>query len=252
VASKKRPLPRTTEEKLRGLVNLKVAGDTGSINAYTQKELAEMFGISVRTIRRFKNQKGYALAPKTLQKIKQPVSKEDASLKRLLAKGTAFRSEIVTIKGKKRRRIVPVKGLGYKLPPSRILQLPVIYPAKAGGSQTIMLDVRGWSAAEKIALVQSAYKSGRFSSWHYRVRTPEGVGYVRASGRRAGRYIDIEDMDAETAKLASLYHMSDPMDLRRSFVNYSHIESVIRSDEDAGRVVVEIYLVEKFKSKGKK
>ena len=79
----KKTIARTSEEKLRGLVNLKV----GPHGYYTQRELGALLGISERTIRRFKNQPGYTLAPETLARIRGRVSAADRQIKRVLDSG---------------------------------------------------------------------------------------------------------------------------------------------------------------------
>lgn len=248
----KKPAPRTPEEKLRGLVNLKVKGTTRSVSLYSQKELGAMLGISERTIRRYKNQKGYKLASRTEARIKSAVNKEDRKIKRLIDAGTALRVETVTIRGKKIRRIVQTKGEQFKLPPSRILQLPVVYPAKAGGSQTFMLDVRGWSAGNIIAEIESAHASRRFGSWHAKVMVPPGVG---RSGRKGdGELVDDEPEEIEDEETGEItvqnpkpeFYMIGPFDLKR---NRAKIASEINYHTDAGRVIVEINLVENLKRK---
>lgn len=211
-----------------------------------------MLGISERTIRRFKNQKGYTLAPRTLARIAPNLSREDRKIKRLIDSGTVIKIRTVTIHGKRKRIAEQVKDKSLKSPPSRILQLPVIYTAKAGESQTIKTNVRGWSTDEKISLLESAHAEKRFGSWHARVMVPIGVG---RSGRKGEGEIVPEDdeIDEETGEEIPAepeYHMIGPFDLKR---NLAKARTEIAYHEDAGRVIVEIYLVEKLKrKKGKK
>jgi hypothetical protein len=241
-------LRRTPDEKLRGLVNLKIL-DKGF---YTQKELGAMLGISERTIRRFKNQKGYTLAPRTLARIAPGLSREDRKVKRLIDSGTVLKVRTVTIRGKRRRVVEQMKDLSLKAPPSRILQLPVIYTAKSGESQTIKTDVRGWGTDQKIEFLESAHAEKRFGSWHARVMVPPGVA---RSGRKGEGEIVPEDdeIDEETGDempAAPEYYMIGPFELKR---NLAKARTEIVYHEDAGRVIVEIYLVEKLKrKKGKK
>lgn len=239
--TKRAPLKRTLDDKLRTVVNLKIA----NAPAYTQKELAAILGISERTIRRYKNQKGYALASTTVARIKTAVEKQDRQIRRELQKGTAFRIESVKVsKTKKKRLPRRVKGAGLRLPPSRILQFPVIHPSKSGETQTLAVNCEGWDTQAKIEYLESAQESKRFQSWHARVMVPPGVS---KSGRKDSPQADEsinDEEDEESGKVEKEFYMIGPFDLVR---NRSKIKSEIRYHEDAGRVVVEIFIVEKLK-----
>lgn len=238
----KKPAPRTVAEKLRGLVNLKIE----SAHLYTQKELSAILGISERTIRRFKNQKGYALSAATIARINKAVTREDNQLKRELEKGTAFKVITETVKGKKRRRIIRTKDKSLKMPPSRILQMPIVYTSKSGASHTIKISVEGWSTAQKIEYLESAHASKRFTAWTARVMVPPGVGRSGRKGEETN-VNDEEDIDEETGEVKPpepVYYMIGPFDLTR---NRAKIRSEINYHEDAGRVIVDISLVEKEK-----
>lgn len=246
----KAPAPRTPEEKLRGLVNLKIQHKS----FYTQKELGALLGISERTIRRFKNQKGYILAPATLKRLRAPLGAEDRKLKRLLDAGGAIMMKVTTVRGVKRRRPVLVKDKSLKQPPSRVLQLPVIYTSKSGESQTIMTNVLGWSTEQKIDFLESAHHEKRFGSWHARVMVPPGVG---RSGRKGeGELVNDEPEEIEDEDTGEItvqnpkpeYYMIGPFALTG---NRPKMRSEIMYHEDAGRVIVEIYLVENIKPKRK-
>ena len=248
--AKTKPAPRTSAEKLRGLVNLKV----GPHGYYTQRELGALLGISERTIRRFKNQPGYILAPETLARIRGRVSAADRQIKRVLDSGVALRSRIVTIHGKRKRIIEKVKGGQFKIPASRILQFPMVYPSKDGLEQTVSVNVKGWTTEQKIELARSAYKSGRFSAWYYRKAAPKGEGYVTGTLNMPGHYVSLSDLDEETQKTVSLFTTEGPFDLRRAAENFADISSRIGKDSDSGREVLVLNFVEKLtkRKKGKK
>lgn len=218
------------------------------VHLFTQKEWAQKLGVSERTIRRFKNQKGYQLSAKTLKRAGKAISREDAKVKRLIDSGFAIKMRTTTIKGKRKR--VPDKVKGIKIPKSRVLQIPTVYPSKSGESQTLQFDVHGWSAEQKIELIESAHSEKRYGSWHARVMVPPGVG---RSGRKGeGEIVDDEpdeEIDEETGEVITIqpkpeFYMIGPFSLTG---NRPKIRSEINYHEDAGRVIVEISLVEKVK-----
>lgn len=242
MAKSKKPSSRTVDEKLRGLVNLKILDRS----FFTQKELAGLLGISERTIRRFKNQSGYQLAPKTIARIKENVAKEDNKIKRAIDSGTAIRIKTVTVRGKRRRIPELVKDKTFKRPKSRILQFPVIYPAKNGASQTVSTIVAGWSASQIIDLITAAHSERRFTSWHARVLVPVGVSRSgrKGEGEIVGDEAEIDEETGEELTPKPEYYMVGPFSL---IGNRPKIASEINYHMDAGRVIVSIYLVENLK-----
>lgn len=238
---RKKVQSRSIEEKLRGLANVKLA----DINLYKQKELAQMLGIGERTLRRFKNQAGYKLSPKTLAKIHDVVTREDRNLSRKIKSGTAVRITTKKIKG--RRRSVPELVKGVKGVPSRINQIPVVYPARGGASETIQYNVSGWTLEEKIELLVNAYHQGDFSSWHARVDLRQYL-----IEKLLEEYGDLEEIPEDELAGAKQFIMIGPFELYRLnrkgklVQNPSAlrvIENKMRYYNDAGRVVVEISMV---------
>jgi hypothetical protein len=244
----KKPAPRTTAEKLRGLVNLKrpgktAAGATIAKPYYMQKELAAMLGVSTRTLRRFKNEKGHVLSSRTVARIKGAVSKRDRTIKKMLDSGFAFQSEIKTTRGKKRRQYSVSKDPGLKMPASRILQFPLIYSSKF--ETTIAVEVDGWSLDEKIALVESAYREKRFNSWHYRVRLPKGQRYIPGDLQSPGRFVaeSEEGEEGEEAETTQ-YITSRPYSMKSGF---RQIRPIMEKQENDGSVIVRVNFVGKRK-----
>ena len=241
----KKSAPRTTDEKLRGLVNLKIE----SRGFYTQNELSDMLGISERTIRRYKNQKGYSLSPKTIQRARESINREDRKVKRMLDSGSAIAIRTRIVRGKRRRRPVLVKDRTMKMPPSRVLQLPVVYTSKSGESQTIKINVEGWTTEQKIDYLFQAHVTGRFSSWHAKVDLRK---YLEQ--KLVDEYGSLEDAPAEAlaGTLQPHYIMIGPFELGRIMDNLAVVGEKLRYYDDAGRVIVEIHVVENLKRKKKK
>lgn len=240
----KKRTPRTTEEKLRSALNLKIVGEP----IYTQKELAASLGISTRTLRRVRNQEGHKLSEATRRKIKGEVAKIDRQVTRLVDSGTAVQMVTKTIRGKKKRTPVRVKDKNLKLPKSRVKQIPVIYPSKSQASRTIAINTEGWTGAEIVEYLLECADSHQFLSWHAKVKVPYGVS---RSGRKKEGDLNDEDEeneDGETRKPPPQYYMIGPF----AFPGKPKIRSEILFHTDAGRKIVSIHVVQKLKRKGKK
>lgn len=239
MAAKKKQPTRTVDDKLRGLVNLKLAGE----HLYTQKEWAEKLGVSERTIRRYKNQKGYKLSERTIERVKAEINREDKKVTRLLDSGFAVRMKTTTVKGKRRRTPEIVRGV--KVPKTRVKQIPTVYPSKSGESQTIKFDVDGQTTEQKIELLESAHQGKEYSAWFARVMVPPGVGVSgrKGEGEPAPEELDEDDEDAEP-KTPPVFYMIGPFSM---LGNRPKMKTELKYHEDAGRVIMEISLVEKIK-----
>ena len=119
-AVKKKPAPRRSDvERLRSLVNSSIQGD----REYSRKALAKKLGISTRTLSRVANNPDHQLSEKTQKRIHKKLVKEDK----------ARRDDLHRT---------------FKLPYTRIMQLPKIHMYKDDGGRSITFDTHGWSAAE--------------------------------------------------------------------------------------------------------
>lgn len=261
---------RTLDDKLRTIVNLVFPQQVQTTREhqgreiksvavhitplFTQKELSQRLGISTRTLSRFKNEKGYQLSPRTKKKITTGVNNIDRQVVRQLERGAAFITVTKTTRGKRRRFPVLVYNDRFKLPKLPTLQYPIIYTAKQSGDVTIRVHVEDWSTAQKIEYVKSAFLSNRFIAWHFKVEMPEGVGYVRSDGIKPGRYISESDIgdNEQLKKRVTINEMHGPYSLDRDPVNYLNITDRISHHDNAGRKVVDIYLVEKNRAKKKR
>jgi len=193
----------------------------GPANVYTQKDLAAMLGVSTRTLRRFKNEPGHRLAPRTLARVKAPLDRENRSFRRYVS-GKAYDPKTGTL----------IKSPKLKLPTLPVQPIPTLYKSKSGLSQTLSIAVDLWSAQQKIDYFISAVKSGRFLSWTARVKVPVGVA---TSGD-----VDGEPNEGERAQ----YYMIGPFTLANDHRAIKKIEKEIAYHEDAGRIVVNLSIVE--------
>jgi hypothetical protein len=208
--------------KLRTLLGAKI----GRLNIYTQKELAEILGVSTRTLRRFKNVEGYQLSKRTVNRIKAPLDKENRSFRRFI-QGKAYDPKTNKL----------VKSPRFKLPNLPTQPIPTLYKSKSGLSQTLAIDCQLWATQEKIDYLLSAARSGRFSAWAARVRVPVGVS-------KSG---DVDDTDVNDGE-APIHYMIGPFTLLPGHRTEKLIEREISYHEDAGRKVVNISIVENLKA----
>lgn len=211
------------QDKLRTVIAATIGGDY----VHTQTDLAETLGISTRTLRRFKNQKGYALSPRTLAKIAQPLNKLNAGYRRYI-KDKAFDPKTKTL----------VKSIRLRLPVLPVQPVPTLYTAKSGRSQTLNVNCELWLTQQKIDYLISAANSGRFYSWTARVKVPVGVA---TSG-------DVESTEVNEGE-RPMHYMIGPFSLQAVSMRGAHgirvkIEHEIIYHEDAGRIVVNISVVE--------
>jgi hypothetical protein len=206
-----------------------MAAKIGGETVYTQKALAAMLGVSTRTLRRAKNIPGYKLAPATLDRIKEPLDGENRRW-RANIKGKAFDPKTGKLE----------KSAKFKLPTLPVQPLPTIYRAKKGGSQTLKIDSDLWKTKEKSDYLKSALKSGRFISWTARIKVPVGVA-TSGSGFQDGDEINEEDR--------AVHYMIGPFTLqahteRGAYGLQKQIEKELKYHEDAGRIVMNISIVE--------
>jgi hypothetical protein len=214
----------SASDKLRTLLAAKIGGQ----RVYTQKALAEMLGISTRTLRRVKNEPGHTLASATVTRIKAPLDKENRDFRRAIS-GKAWNPKTGKLE----------KSARFKLPTLPVQPVPTIYKAKSGRSQTLNVDTEVWNVNEKAAYLASALKSGRFVAWTARVKVPIGVA---TSG-------DVESTDVNEGDSA-MYYMIGPKSLqsftgeRGEYAIRKEIEKELRYHQDAGREIVNISIVE--------
>ena len=226
---KKKAAPRTAQEKLRGLVNLKSV-DGGF---YTQKEIAESLGISTRTLRRFKNQPGWKLAPRTLAKIAKPLAQVDKRIKRMVESGTVVKVRVYRdAKGNKKRERYFTKDKSIKLPKARVLQIPKIYEGKAGNSLNVAVNLEGQTTEEKIAYVLSAYALHYYDAWTMVVKLLKGFG---SNGIGAIVKIDIDGEETQ-----SRFITLGPFSFSTSHSNRNSISRLIEENEMSGSYVVSV------------
>lgn len=228
------------QDKLRTMLSYVASKATGT----TYKDLATVLGVSTRTLRRFKNETGHRLSARTLEKIKQPLDRENKNFRRFI-KDKALVVEKARVRGKVRTTYKWEKNTGFRLPNLPVQPIPRIYrsrPKESFGkivvSQTIKIDCALWSTQQKIDYLVSAANSGRFSSWTARVKVPVGVA---TSG-------DIESTEINEGDRA-IHYMIGPFALqansnRGAYGVRKKIENEIAYHEDAGRIVVSISIVE--------
>lgn len=166
---------RAPQDRLRSLLGMTIKqrdshGKIVQANIYTQKELAEILGVSTRTLRRFKNQKGYDLHSRTWARIKKSLVREETQARRYI------------------ERHLKVSSL-------------------------------------------------RYLAWRIGIKVPPGVG---SSG-------DIEDAQAGEARINESdedeFIMAGPFSFDPR--SLGKIAGEINYHEDAGRIVVSIFLIEK-------
>lgn len=194
----------------------------------TQMELASALGVSTRTLRRFKNIRGYKLASRTFAKISAPLNELNSKWRRRI-KGKAWNARTKRLE----------QNAKFQLPNLPIQPIPTVYISKSGRSQTLEIDCDLWSLQQKIDYLRSAYFSRRFSSFFVKVRMPEGVGYVRGTIFASGYYVDVSQMEEEEEKRATIYEMHGPFAM-----TLLEIKTQITRLENAGRIVVSISIVE--------
>lgn len=216
------------QDKLRTLLGAKV----GRHNHFLRAELAEILGISARTLRRIANVKGYQVSARTLAKIKQPLDRENRNFRRFIKDKIIVP---VTTRSRGRTRITYTlqKIVPLRMPTLPVQPIPISYTSKSGRSRTIKIDCDLWSAQQKIDYLISAANSGRFSSWSARVKVPVGVA---TSGDEESFQVN----DEERAQ----YYMIGPFELGLGHRTIKHMEKDIIYHEDAGRIIVDISIVE--------
>ena len=231
---KTKPAPRTTQEKLRGLVNLQSVSGT----FYTQKDIAAKLGISTRTLRRFRNVPGHKLAARTVAKIKPVVAGVDRRVKRMVDAGTVVKIRTyLDEKGRLKRERYFTKDNSIKLPPSRILQIPKVFTGKAGVSLNVFIDLKGMATTEKISYVVSVYLLNEYSAFTIRVKVPAGYVYIPSFGFITAPE---DDEDEEETKAKSHFVTEGPYSLEKSAANRNNISVVIVEKETAGGEVVAV------------
>lgn len=193
----------------------------------TQKGLAAALGISTRTLRRVKNIPGYKLAPRTLERIAEPLNEIDKRWRRYI-RDKAYDPKTGDL----------VKSPRFRLPTLPVQPLPTLYKAKSGRSWTLNVDTEFWRTQEKIDYLISAQKSNRFLAWTARVAVPVGVAI---SGDVDALYVNEGD-EVE-------HYMIGPSTLQSFTSRYAHgARELIRKEivyhEDAGRIIVNISIVE--------
>jgi len=214
----------SASDKLRTLL----AATIGGQRVYKQKELAAMFGISTRTLRRVKSDPGHRLASATVARIKAPLDKENRDFRRAIS-GKAWNPKTGKLE----------KSARFKLPSLPVQPVPTIYMAKSGRSQTLNVDCEFWRVDEKINYLFSALESKLYVAWTARVKVPIGVA---TSG-------DEESLNVNDEGTAQFY-MIGPKSLQ-SFTGSrglhrvrKEIEREISYHQDAGRVIANISVVE--------
>jgi hypothetical protein len=223
----------SSSDKLRTLLGAKF----GETNVFTQKFLAESLGISTRTLRRFKNQKGYRLAQRTETKIKASLDKENRNYRRFI-RDKVLVPVVTRSRGRTRTEYVLKKIPRLRMPVLPNQPIPVLYKAKSGRSHTININCALWSTQQKIDYLLSAFNSRRFSAWTARIKVPVGVA---TSG-------DEESTEVNESE-RPMFYMIGPFTLdaltdRAGYGVRKKIDSEIVYHEDAGRIVVNISLVE--------
>jgi hypothetical protein len=203
----------------------------------------------VRTLRRIKNQQGYRPRESTFARIKPDVTRIDRRVQKMVVSGEAFVSRTVTTRGKRRRIIEQVKGQEYKLPPMPVLQTPMIFPSKGGGSRTFMLNVANWTTEEKTDYMRVMHAEKRFTSWHARVDLREYI--IR---KLETEYGDLADVPPEELADATANHfvVIGPYEFGRTLSDLRSAINIVKRYDDAGRKIVELYFVENLKPKSKR
>lgn len=230
----------TSSDKLRTLMGAKMGPD----HVYTQKDLAKELGISTRTLRRFKNIKGYRLSKRTEAKIKTPLDAENRRYRRNIQDKVLIPVK-TRVRGRVRTDYQLQKIPGMRMPRLPIQPIPILYRAKGGRSHTIRIDCELWSTQQKIDYLISAANSGRFYSWTARVSVKEYL--IR---KLIEEYGGIENVPIDRlVGLSGEFYMIGPFTLqsfRRGGIHavHSKIQSEISYHEDAGRIVVSISIVE--------
>lgn len=210
--AKSRAIRRTDSDRLRTLLTLRNPETRKPL--YTQKEIASLVGVSTRTLRRFKNIPGYKLAPRTFERIHDDLIRNERTVRRDLQRH-------------------------YDLPPSRVLQVPRVYPSKSGRSETSVFDVRGWTRADIADLLVSAFNTEKFYAWTAKVEVPYGVS---RSGRTPEEG-DINESEDEEGHEVKDYYMIGPFAMTPTQANRRNIENRLKYHFDAGRNIVEISLI---------
>jgi hypothetical protein len=228
-AKKKSAVRRTDSDRLRTLVAASIHGD----RYYTQKDLAALLGTSVRTLRRFKNEPGYAerMSARTWGKIREPLVREE----------------------KKMRTYIRRK---FKVPDTPVVQFPAAHDLRTG-DRSLTFDVKDWVTSDKINLLLGYKKQGGFDHWNLTVRLPKGMVYARA-GRLGGGTLRVvpEDEDDEEKSESETNHYSTRPELFS--MSSSELASTVGYHDDSGRKIVTIYVfqygkkVKRSKRKGKK
>jgi transcriptional regulator with XRE-family HTH domain len=218
-------------DKLRTLLGAKV----GRLNHFKRTELAEILGVSTRTLRRIANVPDYQPSAKTLAKIKAPLDRENRNFRRFI-QDKAVVATRVRVRGKVRTTYKYEKSPEFRLPKLSVQPIVVVYYAKERRSRTFAVVCELWSEREKIGYLISASKSGRFLSWTARVKVPVGVA---TSG-------DVESTEVNDGE-RPMHYMIGPFTLLPDHRTVKLIEKEISYHEDAGRKVVNISIVENLK-----
>lgn len=226
---------RSPVDRLRTVVSAKLHGE----HRYTQKELAAQLGISVRTLRRFKNEPGHTLSPHSIARISKPVAKLETSLRNFV-----------------RRQ--------FHVPNTPVVQIPRHTAFDHGESLTFEVD--SWTLQDKINLLHGYYEqlkaegrlrfaTGRgasrqdsFSHFVLYVRLPKGYVYARGDENQVGvlyQNTEIQNPERETQSYSTA---------PRPFMEgKAAITKAVTFHNDAGRNVDRIYIyIPNKKRKGKK
>ena len=194
--------------------------------------MAEYLGIITRTLRRFKNQPGWKLAPRTIAKISKPVNNLDKRVIRLVSSGVVvkvrtYRDE----KGRKKRERYFAKDKSIKLPKSRTPQIPKVYTGKEGNSLNVSVNLEGQTTDEKVAYVEAAYAMRYYDAWTMQVKIPAGYAYIPGVG-----FVE-EPEDEEEKKQVSHYITEGPFSLTVAASNRHTIRQKIEEKEKSGGLV---------------
>jgi len=201
--------PTKTTDRDRVLTLASLTRGRGIQKTHTMKEIADQLGISTRTLRRIKNQPGYELAPRTYAKIKPDLQRAYRRIKKDIRET-------------------------YNVPPARVMPAPMEYPSKGGQSRLLMFPTEGLTTPEKIGLSLDMRAPGQFKYWHFKVMVPPGVALSGAA----------ENNDTVNTGDDDAFYMAGPFLF--SDEEPETIADHIAQHEDAGRVVVEIFMTEMF------
>ena len=228
-------MKRSPVDRLRTVVSAKLHGE----HRYTQKELAASLGISVRTLRRFKNEPGHKLSARSVERIAEPVKALETSLRGFI-----------------RRR--------FHVPNTPVVQIPRATKFDHGESLTFEVDT--WTLQDKINLLRGYYdqlkESGQirfatgrganrkdnFSHFTMYVKLPAGYVYARGDENTAG--VLYQNTEVQNADKETQFYSTKP---RPFMEGKSAINAAAIFHNDAGRNIDRIYIyIPAKKRKGNK